>query len=80
MKKEKKKAAEKRARKTGLIKEKKARVLATLTGLGNRLYDQMAHRQFPWIQMPNRSIYNIQYDQKLRQYVLGERAVKHSWK
>jgi DNA topoisomerase-6 subunit A len=78
MKKEKKKAAEKRAKKTGLIKEKKAKVLSALTGLGDKLYNQMTHRQFPSIEMPNRSIYNIQYDQKLRQYILGEKAVKRS--
>ena len=78
MKKEKTKAAEKRAKKTGLIKEKKAKVLSALTGLGDKLYNQMVHRQFPSIEMPNRSIYNIQYDQKLRQYILGEKAVKRS--
>ena len=78
MKKRKKKLAEKRAKKTGLIKEKKTKVLTALTGLGDRLYNQLANRQFPWIQMPNRSIYNIQYDQNLRQYVLGDKAVKRS--
>jgi len=78
MKNEKHKAAEKRAKKTGLIKEKKAKVLSALTGLGDKLYNQMVHRQFPSIEMPNRSIYNIQYDQKLRQYILGEKAVKRS--
>ncbi len=74
----KKTAAEKRAKKTGLVKEKKARVLSALTGLGDQLYNQMTHRQFPWIQMPNRSIHNIQYDQKLRQYILGSKSVKRS--
>lgn len=78
MKKRKKKLAEKRAKKTGLIKEKKAKVLTALTGLGDRLYNQLVNRQFPWIQMPNRSIYNIQYDQNLRQYILGDKAVKRS--
>ena len=78
MKKRKKRVAEKRAKKTGLIREKKARVLTTLTGLGEKLYNQIAQRQFPWIQMPNRSIYNIQYDQNLRQYILGDKSVKRS--
>ena len=78
MKKRKKMVAEKRAKKTGLIREKKARVLTTLTGLGEKLYNQIAQRQFPWIQMPNRSIYNIQYDQNLRQYILGDKSVKRS--
>ncbi len=78
MKKEKKTIAEKRAKKTGLIKEKKTKVLTALTGLGDRLYNQMIHKQFPWIEMPNRSTNNIQYDQKLRQYILGDKAVKRS--
>jgi DNA topoisomerase-6 subunit A len=78
MKKEKKTIAEKRAKKTGLIKDKKAKVLGALTGLGDQLYNQMIRKQFPWIEMPNRSIYNIQYDQKLRQYILGDKAVKRS--
>ena len=59
MKKRKKRVAEKRAKKTGLIREKKAKVLTTLTGLGEKLYSQISQRQFPWIQMPNRSIYNL---------------------
>jgi len=78
MKKRKKRVAEKRAKKTGLIREKKAKVLTTLTGLGEKLYSQISQRQFPWIQMPNRSIYNIQYDQNLRQYILGDKSVKRS--
>ena len=78
MKKRKKRIEEKRVKKIGLIKEKKTKVLTGLTGLGEQLYNQMVRRQFPWIQMPNRSIYNIQYDQNLRQYVLGDRTVKRS--
>jgi DNA topoisomerase-6 subunit A len=78
MKKVKRKPVERRTRKTGLIREKKTKVLSALTGLGDRLYSQMSHRQFPWIEMPNRSIYNIQYDQKLRQYILGAKAVRRS--
>ena len=74
----KKATAEKRAKRIGLVKEKKAKVLTALTGLGEQLYNQMTHRQFPWIQMPNRSIHNIQYDQKLRQYILGSKSVKRS--
>jgi DNA topoisomerase-6 subunit A len=78
MKKTKKRVAEKRAKKTGLIKDKKAKILTALTGLGEKLYNQIAQRQFPWIQMPNRSIHNIQYDQTLRQYILGDKSVKRS--
>jgi len=74
----KKRIQEKRAKKRGLIKERKTKVLTSLTGLGQQLYDQMSKRQFPWVQMPNRSIHNIRYDQKLRQYILGEKTVKRS--
>lgn len=78
MKRKKKRIAEKRAKKTGLIKEKKEKVLGALEGLGDQLYHQMMQRQFPWVKMPSRSIYNIHYDQNLRQYILGDRAVKRS--
>ncbi len=76
--KRKKKAVEKPARKTGRIKEKKGKVLSALKGLGDQLYLQLKQRQFPWIRMPNRSIYNIRYDQNSRQYVLGEKFAKRS--
>jgi len=78
MKRKKKRIAEKRAKKTGLIREKKEKVLGALKGLGDGLYHQMIQRQFPWVRMPSRSIYNIHYDQNLRQYILGDRAVRRS--
>ncbi len=73
-----KKTREKRAKKTGLIREKKEKVLSGLHGLGEQLYTQISQRQFPWINMPNRSIYNIRYDRNVRQYILGEKSVKRS--
>ena len=77
-KKREKKTTEKPTKKSGLFKQKKGRVLASLSALGEQLYRQMIQRQFPWIKMPSRSIYNIQYDQKLRQYILGNKGVKRS--
>ncbi len=74
----KRKIQEKRAKKSGLVKERKTKVLTSLSRLGQQLYDQMSKRQFPWVQMPNRSTHNIRYDQKLRQYILGEKTVKRS--
>ncbi|MEM2875632.1 MAG: DNA topoisomerase IV subunit A [Candidatus Bathyarchaeia archaeon] len=58
--------------------ERKKEVLSTLKHLGERLYDQMKRGQFPWVEMPLRSIDNIYYNPDLRQYVLGERSVRRS--
>ncbi|UCE29975.1 MAG: DNA topoisomerase IV subunit A [Candidatus Bathyarchaeota archaeon] len=33
---------------------------------------------FPWIKMPSRSIENIFYSQEVRQYILGDKAVRRS--
>ncbi|MCK4497873.1 DNA topoisomerase IV subunit A [Candidatus Bathyarchaeota archaeon] len=38
----------------------------------------MTQNEFPWITMPSRSIENIIYSPKLRQYILGDRRVKRS--
>jgi DNA topoisomerase-6 subunit A len=62
----------------GIVKEKKEKVLSSLGDFGTRLYDQIGRRQFPWIKMPIRSTNNIKYDEKIRQYVLGDRNVKRS--
>ena len=63
---------------TGSIKLRKEKVLAGLQNLGLQIYDQIVQREFPSIKMPSRSIHNIFYDQKLRQYILGERGVRRS--
>jgi DNA topoisomerase-6 subunit A len=58
--------------------EKKKEVITSLCKLGKNLYDQMEGGTFPWIKMPSRSIENINYDSKLRQYILGNREVRRS--
>ena len=58
--------------------ERKKEVLANLTKFGGTLYDQIEKGTFPWIQMPSRSIENIYYNTELRQYVLGDKAVRRS--
>jgi len=63
---------------TGSTKLRKEKVLAGLQNFGLQIYDQIVQREFPSIKMPSRSIHNIFYDQKLRQYILGERGVKRS--
>src|SRR3990170_5576527 len=58
--------------------KKKEDALESLKGLGLKLYDQMQEGIFPWIKMPSRSIENISYSPELRQYVLGQKAVRRS--
>ncbi len=58
--------------------ERKKEVLTNLSNFGSTLYDQMEKGTFPWIKMPSRSIENIYYNNELRQYVLGEKAVRRS--
>jgi len=59
-------------------KERKREALKNLRGLGRRLYDQMEKGVFPWIKMPSRSTENIFYSPELRQYILGDKAVRRS--
>ncbi|HKZ94886.1 MAG TPA: DNA topoisomerase IV subunit A [Candidatus Bathyarchaeia archaeon] len=58
--------------------DRKKEVLANLKDFGSTLYGQMEKGTFPWIKMPSRSIENIYYDQKLRQYVLGDKSVRRT--
>ncbi|MBS7625600.1 DNA topoisomerase IV subunit A [Candidatus Bathyarchaeota archaeon] len=62
----------------GAVRERKEKVLTSLQNLGERIYRQIIAGEFPWIKMPSRSINNILYDQKLRQYILGNRSVRRS--
>jgi len=65
-------------RASSLAQRKKEQVLSKLQGFGHQIYGQLAHHQFPLVKMPSRSIQNIIYSQKLRQYILGNRFVKRS--
>ncbi len=58
--------------------ERKKEIMTALEDFGLNLYDQMEKGVFPSIKMPSRSIENIHYSSDLRQYVLGERAVRRS--
>jgi DNA topoisomerase-6 subunit A len=60
------------------IKQRQQLVLSSLRNLGEELYSQLSNKQWPWVRMPSRSINNIRYDQKVRQYVLGENYVRRS--
>src|SRR5947209_12003164 len=68
----------KKSRSKGVVKERKDHVLSSLEQLGGQVYDQLAKKEFPTVKMPSRSIANIIYDDKTRQYILGKRNVKRS--
>src|SRR5438094_1190906 len=74
-----KKQKEKKTRPSkGVMKERKKEVLSSLEHLGGEVYEQLAKKEFPTVKMPSRSIANILYDKKTRQYILGNRSVKRS--
>ncbi len=60
------------------VSERKKEVLAGLETLGGAIYDQLDKGIFPSIDMPSRSTDNIMYDEKLRQFILGDRRVRRS--
>jgi DNA topoisomerase-6 subunit A len=60
------------------VLERKKEVLNGLESLGSKIYDQMDRGNFPSIDMPSRSTDNIAYDEKLRQFILGDRRVRRS--
>lgn len=63
---------------TSRVEQKKGLVLNSLKNLGDQIYSQLSQKQWPSVRMPSRSINNIRYDEKSRQYILGEHAVKRS--
>ena len=60
------------------VGERKKEVLAGLETLGGAIYDQLDKGVFPSIDMPSRSTDNIMYDEKFRQFILGDRRVRRS--
>jgi DNA topoisomerase-6 subunit A len=60
------------------VSERKKEVLAGLETLGGAIYDQLDKGVFPSIDMPSRSTDNIMYDEKLRQFILGDRRVRRN--
>src|SRR5713101_6963708 len=68
----------KKRKSKGVIKERKEKVLSAMRDLGGQVYTQLNKKEFPTFRMPSRSIANILYDSKTRQYILGKRTVKRS--
>ena len=61
-------------------KDKSKDLVETLKKHGVQVYEDLNNGQFPKISIPNRSISNIIYDKKLRQYVLGTNTALRSSK
>jgi DNA topoisomerase VI subunit A len=59
-------------------KEAKAEVNRELRQLGLSSYEQLNEGKFPQFVFPSRSVSNIVYDSRLKQYILGKTAVKRS--
>ncbi len=60
--------------------KKQKDILNVLRKHGSRIYDEIDSGKFPGFEIPSRSVRNIVYDPKLRQYVLGKTASTRSSK
>ena len=67
-----KKVTKKETKKEKIDKSKK--LIQALKNHGAQIYEDLENGEFPKFSIPNRSISNIIYDKKLRQYVLGTNA------
>jgi DNA topoisomerase-6 subunit A len=61
-------------------KEKQKNVLEMLKSHGAKIYDDLDNGRFPKFSIPSRSVSNIVYDKKLRQYILGSNSALRSAK
>ena len=61
-------------------KEKQESLIDILKGYGVQAYNDLDKGEFPKFSIPNRSISNIIYDKKLRQYILGSNTALRSAK
>ena len=61
-------------------KEKQKNILDMLKSHGAKIYKDLDDGQFPKFSIPSRSVSNIVYDKKLRQYILGNNAALRSAK
>src|SRR2546425_13179776 len=67
---------QRKSKRKNLMKERKEKVLSSLREMGSDVYGQLLKNDFPSVKMPSRSIANILYDDKTRQYILTKRSVK----
>ncbi len=60
-------------------KEKQKSLIELLKNHGTKIYEELDKGEFPKFTIPSRSVSNIVYDQKLRQYILGNNsAIRNS--
>ncbi|MCP8307533.1 MAG: DNA topoisomerase IV subunit A [archaeon] len=64
--------------KEGIASARKREVKKFLKELGIRTHSDMDKGVFPEINFPSRSVRNIVYDERLKQYILGKTSVKRS--
>jgi len=57
---------------------KKEELKATLKEIGKKVYSDLDQKKFPEVAFPSRSVRNIVYDNKLKQYILGQNTVTRS--
>jgi len=62
----------------GVAEQRKKDILQELRKLGKDAYDAIVEGRFPEITLPSRSVNNLVYDEKLKQYILGSNSVKRS--
>ena len=60
--------------------EKQKNILEMLKNHGAKIYDDLDNGQFPKFSIPSRSVSNIVYDKKIRQYILGNATALRSSK
>ncbi len=61
-------------------KEKQRSLIELLKNHGAKIYEELDNGEFPKFSIPSRSVSNIVYDQKLRQYILGNNSAIRSAK
>lgn len=61
-------------------REKRNKVKTMLVELGKKIYSDLDNGIFPEVYIPSRSVANIVYDKRLRQYVLGDAKIVRSAK
>jgi len=61
-------------------KEKQKSLIELLKSYGAKIYEDLDNGEFPKFSIPSRSVSNIVYDQKLRQYILGNNSAIRSAK
>jgi len=58
------------------VVNRQARKIKALNTVGAMIYDQIENKEFPWVILQSRSVDNIVYDPKTRQYVLGDKKIR----